>query len=223
VPKKKAKAGTKRGRGQPTKLTPELQKQICDYIRKGRFVENAAARFAIDKKTIYNWRNKGKELSAKGESGPEVDFFHAINRALTDAEDRFLGWIEEHAKKRKKITKKVVQKPDGHNADGSVRYKIETTITEEEIWGDWKPAAWHLERGPYGGKWRAPVPKPIEEDGEDNEQEKVERLRRILEAMDMDTLPPPKDVKGNGGGNGHARGNGSGNNGGNGHGNGRKR
>lgn len=68
--------------GRPTKLTPELQAEICELIRKGNFVETACEAVGVHKGTYYNWRNRG-ERSAKG---VYCDFFNAIKRAEADGE-----------------------------------------------------------------------------------------------------------------------------------------
>lgn len=84
--------------GRPTKLTPELQEEICKAIRAGNYIETAAAFAGISKNTLYDWMKRGareKERLAKNprakvkkSEAPFVDFSDAVEKALAAAEVR---------------------------------------------------------------------------------------------------------------------------------------
>lgn len=80
--------------GRPTKLTPELQELICNYIRNGNYVETAAAAAGLHRSTFYDWLKTG----AQQESGIYKDFADAVNEAVAQSEINDLRIIEEAAK-----------------------------------------------------------------------------------------------------------------------------
>ncbi|NVJ20493.1 hypothetical protein HUW62_04555 [Myxococcus sp. AM011] len=61
----------------PTKLTPEIQKQICDYLRSGLFRRAASGLVGVDEQTLSRWFHRG----ASEARGPYREFFVAVNRA----------------------------------------------------------------------------------------------------------------------------------------------
>lgn len=73
----------KRGRGRPTKFCPDLANMIIDNVRRGNYVETAAALAGLAKVTFYDWLRRG----ARGEQ-PYQDFHEAIQQARAVAEDR---------------------------------------------------------------------------------------------------------------------------------------
>jgi len=71
-------------RGRPTKLTPEVQKQICDAIEAGNYIETAAQYAGIEKSTLYSWLKEG----ARAKSGKKKEFSNAVKKALAKSEMR---------------------------------------------------------------------------------------------------------------------------------------
>jgi hypothetical protein len=65
----------------PTKLTPEIQKAICDDLRTGCYIETACIRAGIAKSTFYDWLKRGETSP-----GPFSDFADAVKKAEADAE-----------------------------------------------------------------------------------------------------------------------------------------
>ncbi|TQF12489.1 hypothetical protein FJV41_28820 [Myxococcus llanfairpwllgwyngyllgogerychwyrndrobwllllantysiliogogogochensis] len=61
----------------PTKLTPELQQQICDHLRSGLFRRAAAGLVGVDEQTLSRWFHRG----ASEPRGLYREFFVAVNRA----------------------------------------------------------------------------------------------------------------------------------------------
>lgn len=63
--------------GQPTKLTPELQKKICDLIAKGNSFKNSCLMCDISQAAFCNWQKLGRE----GKAELYVEFFERIKKA----------------------------------------------------------------------------------------------------------------------------------------------
>lgn len=126
-------------RGRKTKLTPLLQKTICDAICAGNYAETSAAYAGIVKSTYYHWLERGK--SAK--SGIYKDFSDAIKKAEADAEAGRVMTVFSAAMggqqiANKRITK-TTTKPDGSVVEES---RNEVSFTPPI----WTAAAWWLER-----------------------------------------------------------------------------
>jgi len=83
-----------RKRGRPTKLTPEIQAQIANYLKAGCYVETAAAAAGIDKATLLRWLKNGARSC-----GAQRKFRDAVTKALADAELTDLLLITRAAKK----------------------------------------------------------------------------------------------------------------------------
>jgi transposase len=71
-----------RGRGQPTKLTPERQQKFIDALSAGNYLEVAAHYAGISHTTFYRWMEQGKEQS----SGQYHEFCAAVKKAQIDSE-----------------------------------------------------------------------------------------------------------------------------------------
>lgn len=107
--------------GRPTKLTPEIQKTIMDALRRGSYMETAAAYAGISKNTLYDWLRRGareKQRLANNsrarmlkDERPFVEFSDAIKKAQAEAELRDLEIIRKAAEE-----------------------------------GEWQASAWRLER-----------------------------------------------------------------------------
>lgn len=68
-------------KGRPTKLTPDMQKRICEAIKLGMSRERAAWFCGIDRVTLQRWL-KAAEGRA---SGKYVDFCNSLKKAEADA------------------------------------------------------------------------------------------------------------------------------------------
>jgi hypothetical protein len=74
--------------GCKTKLTPEIQKTICDHLRDGCYAVTACAQAGISESTYYLWLQKG-------ETGrrPYSEFSESVKKAEADAEVRLAGIV----------------------------------------------------------------------------------------------------------------------------------
>lgn len=79
--------------GRPTKLTPELQRLVCDTLRRGAYLETAAALAGVDRTTLQEWLRRG----GREEDGIYVDFSRAVQTAQAEAEMRDLDRIDAAA------------------------------------------------------------------------------------------------------------------------------
>jgi transposase len=84
---------SKSRRGRPTKLTPEIQEKIVSVIRKGNYIETAAAYAGISKQTLYNWLRTG----SRKPTGVYGEFVRAVEQALAESEMADLARIEQAA------------------------------------------------------------------------------------------------------------------------------
>lgn len=82
-------------RGRPTKLTPEVQEQICQAVRAGNYLDIAASLVGINRRTLHDWLRRG----ARAKSGIYRDFSHAVEKALAQAEARDVLRIDKAGEK----------------------------------------------------------------------------------------------------------------------------
>jgi len=68
-----------KGRGQPTKLTPEIQKTICEAIRAGSYVEIAVVIAGIHRSTFYRWLKRGDDLTPPNRSKLNERIFDTLS------------------------------------------------------------------------------------------------------------------------------------------------
>jgi hypothetical protein len=68
--------------GRPTKLTPELVKELCDLLAEGKPIQPSCEKVGIDDSTFRLWRKQARE----GKSEALVEFFAAVTRARAEGE-----------------------------------------------------------------------------------------------------------------------------------------
>jgi hypothetical protein len=71
----------RRGAGRRTKLTAELQKRICAYIRAGAYDYAAAEACGINRRTFFDWMQRGEGTSQRKQSLVYVQFERAVREA----------------------------------------------------------------------------------------------------------------------------------------------
>ena len=118
-----------------TKLTPEVQRRICDNIRLGMTYERAAVCAGVCEKTFYVWKAKGEQAR----SGKHVQFLQALQAAETEGEQRHLATIKAAALGGREFTETATD----YDARGKV-VKAKTTV--KHVLPQWQAAAWILER-----------------------------------------------------------------------------
>jgi len=98
--------------GRPSKLTPQVQKDICTAIELGATYEDASAYGGITYETFNEWRKAG----AAARSGRFSEFSEAVTRAEAKGRISSLANIRAHAKKDWKASAWILERrdPDGY-------------------------------------------------------------------------------------------------------------
>lgn len=84
----------KRGRGQPTKLTPKLQHDVCAALEKGVTVKAAAAHVGTCEGSVHAWRLRGERELERLADDPNArpirreEKFVKFSEAMAQARDR---------------------------------------------------------------------------------------------------------------------------------------
>jgi hypothetical protein len=87
---------TKRGRGQPTKLTPEVTERLVEALKAGNYIETACTYAGIGVSTYHAWVAKAEETGANKDF---TDFLDAVKKARSEAEIRNVALIQQAAQK----------------------------------------------------------------------------------------------------------------------------
>lgn len=82
----------KRKPGRPTKLTPEIQDKICDYLKMGNFIDTSCKLVGIHKDTFFEWMKRGREAKRKS---IYQDFFFAVEEAQGFGEARHVAIVSK--------------------------------------------------------------------------------------------------------------------------------
>ena len=120
--KQPAKAPAKKSAGRPTALLEEVKEQtLLDYIRIGTPIRKAVTASGIAEKTFYNWMTRGMAERERLSLLPDAK--------ENPTEVIFLQFLQRVEQARAEaITKKVA------------------VIAKAGNEGDWRAAAWYLER-----------------------------------------------------------------------------
>ena len=78
--------------GRPSKLTPEVQKRLCDAVSAGNYYEAACEYAGVDYSTFRRWMEQGE--AAK--TGVFREFCDAVKKADADAEVRVVAQWRQH-------------------------------------------------------------------------------------------------------------------------------
>lgn len=147
-PTKRAKAKN----GEAPKPTPELTKQICEWIKGGNYIETACAISGINKQQLYSWLKQAHIDKKTGDSNSiYAHFLDAVEVAEATAEARDVLVIDQCANGKdweyerhpegtfneygKDISGQLILKANGN--------PIVKTIG---IPPNWQAAAWRLSR-----------------------------------------------------------------------------
>ena len=75
--------------GRPTKLTPQIQDDLCRVVAMGNYLETACAFVGVSTATVRDWMRRG----ARAKRGIYVEFLAAIKRAMAQGEVRDVATI----------------------------------------------------------------------------------------------------------------------------------
>lgn len=113
----------------PTKLTPQLIEDICNWLKLGYYQEDAATMAGISTSTYYDWMKKGEEAQKALESG-QSDSLPAIQE---DGEVEVVNMYSEFSDAIKRARAE---------AEGAHIRNIRKAADN----GSWQASAWWLER-----------------------------------------------------------------------------
>lgn len=89
-----------KGKGRPTKLTPERAEKIISLIRAGNYRNVASVASGVAIETFCSWMRKGK----KAKSGIYYQFMQAIQKAESESEARNVIAIQKDDSWQAKMT-----------------------------------------------------------------------------------------------------------------------
>lgn len=116
--------------GKRSSLTPELLDLICRALRAGSFIEPACIASGIHESTFYSWRERGEADLENGVESKYAEFVEATTRARAEGEVGAVATVRRAGAGRAP----VFDKKTGEMLDSGMP-------------GDWRAAAWLLERG----------------------------------------------------------------------------
>ncbi len=140
--------------GRPIKLTPEIQRRLCDALRTGN-TRTAAAHAGIGRATFIEWMRRGQDprYTRRGKLRADckefVGFVDAVTREENVAQVRNVTVLQKAATgwPVKKTTTKSAKKFIGKGEDGKPVYATEiTTTVVEYVEHDWRAALEWLQR-----------------------------------------------------------------------------
>lgn len=137
--------------------TPEQIERMHAWVQAGNYMETAAAVAGVDRTVFRRWLQTGGRDIEDGEDTVYAKFVRDLSKVQAEAEGRRVARVERGGTDYKHETVKVEV-----NADGTERV-IEKTVKNER--GDWRAAAWALERmypSRYAQRVRVEVEREIE-------------------------------------------------------------
>lgn len=140
------------------KLTQQLIEDISLLLRRGAYIESAAAACGISKDTLYRWLKNGKR-----------DENQSLEKKLTDAVMKAMA--EAEMKDLEVIDKAAQGSSDKFLADESGKLILDgrgrPIIEEVGMSPDWKASAWRLERR-FPQRWGRKVDLQIDDQSSSN-------------------------------------------------------
>lgn len=89
------KRPTGRPAGGPTKLTPQMHKDICNWLRAGNYLNTTARLVGVHMYSIYRWLERGH----KEKKGIYRDFLMDVRKAQAEAETKLLSYVNGAGRK----------------------------------------------------------------------------------------------------------------------------
>jgi len=119
----------------PTKLTPDVIEDICNWLKLGYYQEDAATMAGISTSTFYDWMKKGDE----GQKALESGVSSSLPATQEDGEVEVVDMFQEFSEAVKKARAE---------AEGAHLRNIRRAADN----GTWQASAWWLERS-FPKKW----------------------------------------------------------------------
>ena len=119
----------------PTKLTPDLIQEVCNWLKLGYYQEDAATMAGISSSTFYDWMRRGAEGQKALESGDSS----SLPATQEGDEVEVVNMFQEFSEAVKKARAE---------AEGAHIRNIRKAADN----GTWQASAWFLERS-FPKKW----------------------------------------------------------------------
>ena len=126
--------------GRKTKLTPEIQDTICNWLKLGYYQEDAAVMAGIAPSTFYDWLKKGAEEDSKQEQIKALGSGDSPLPAINEDSDIELVYI--YSEFSEAVARARAE------AEGAHIKNIRRAADN----GTWQASAWFLERS-FPKKW----------------------------------------------------------------------
>ena len=126
--------------GRKTKLTPEIQETICNWLKLGYYQEDAAVMVGISPSTYYDWLKKGAEEDSKQDEIKALGSGESPLPAIEEDSDIELVYI--YSEFSEAVARARAE------AEGAHIKNIRRAADN----GTWQASAWFLERS-FPKKW----------------------------------------------------------------------
>ena len=126
--------------GRKTKLTPELQETICNWLKLGYYQEDAGVMAGISPSTYYDWLKKGAEEDSKQDEIKALGSGESPLPAIEEDSDIELVYI--YSEFSEAVARARAE------AEGAHIKNIRRAADN----GTWQASAWFLERS-FPKKW----------------------------------------------------------------------
>ncbi|WP_433542006.1 helix-turn-helix domain-containing protein (plasmid) [Streptosporangium sandarakinum] len=137
-----------RGPGRPTKLTPDLQRDLVKALENGHSIASAAALVGVSDRTVHRWMEQGEADDATDEIR---QFRQALTQARATARDILINAAFQDAIGGVEIKRET--RPDGTEGvqttppNGRIALELLARMFPEE----WRPVKAVEVSGPNGG------------------------------------------------------------------------
>lgn len=132
----------KRPIGRPSKLTPEVERCILKYVRKGNYAQTAARQCGIGDRTLIQWKQRAKQFVKEGIENRYTKFYERLVAAEAQAESGMLEVVRKEPGGDRWLLSRRFREHFGDEISLNIREPVEVVIRySEEITDNAKQAA----------------------------------------------------------------------------------
>ena len=127
------------GTGRPSKLTPELQAKVCEYIAAGNYLVTACQAAGINTHTFTDWIAKGERELEENTPGEFSAFLLAAKEAEAQSEVNLVAAVQKHNERNviaplamldRRFRERWGREPAQHNGGNTYNINIEKAIID---------------------------------------------------------------------------------------------